>query len=384
MNPKLLLTAFEPSGDEHASPVIARLKQLRPDLDIHAMGGPLMAKAGANLLLDSTNNATMLAGSLSKIAEHRRWVNQVRNWLREHPIAALIPVDSPAANWAMCKAVRQTQPSAKVLHLVAPQLWAWAPWRIKKMKRLSDHVMCLLPFEPDWFAQHDMPGTFVGHPVLSPRPTPESFAPLASAPAGSPRLLLLPGSRMGEIKANWPAMQEAYRMLKQRYPNLSAVVSMRDRAGMDRLMSLDPSKQEGLSYRQGETDSAIGWADLVLAVSGTVTLHVAAQRKPMVVIYRVNRLSWNLVGRWIIQARTFTLPNVLGERGGLGRVVCELVPHFGQVQPIVRELQKLLDDPATRHRQMNQLIRLTDLFGDRDYADTAARLILREIGLSTA
>ena len=103
-------------------------------------------------------------------------------WLGQHDIAAHVPVDSPAANWSMCRATRNVQPNASVVHLVGPQLWAWAEWRIRRLRKLTDHVMCLLPFEPAWFGERGVSGTFVGHPLFT-----ESANAQAKTLAGRPK-----------------------------------------------------------------------------------------------------------------------------------------------------------------------------------------------------
>ena len=108
----ILFTAFEPSGDALAAPMIKRLGRLRPDLGIHALGGPNMRDAGAQLIDTTTEHAAMLLGAASQFMTHRRRLRRLADWLTDHKIAALVPVDSPAANWSICKLVRSTQPDA--------------------------------------------------------------------------------------------------------------------------------------------------------------------------------------------------------------------------------------------------------------------------------
>ena len=167
-NRDILFTAFEPSGDALAAPMITRLLEQHPGLRVWALGGPKMLAAGADLIETTTDNPAMLLGAASQARAHQQRLKRLTKWLNDHKLAALVPVDSPAANWSICKLVRKTQPAAKIIHLAAPQLWAWAPWRIKKLRRLTDHVLCLLPFEPDWFTARGVRATFVGHPLFDP------------------------------------------------------------------------------------------------------------------------------------------------------------------------------------------------------------------------
>ncbi|MEX0775527.1 MAG: hypothetical protein WD042_07410 [Phycisphaeraceae bacterium] len=379
--PGLLFTAFEPSGDEHAAPVIAELRRRRPDLTIYALGGPLMAAAGAELIESSTDNAVMLQGTVTQAVSHYQRVGRLGQWLEGRRIAALVPVDSPAANWSICALLRRRQPQARIVHLVAPQLWAWAPWRIRKLRRLSDHVLCLLPFEAQWFAARDMPATFVGHPVFDPQlhqPPP----PLADAPAGAVKLALLPGSRMGEIDANLLTMLQVTAQLQQRHPGLAAVVSARDVRGAEKVNAvIDRARQQKqaigpVTVRHGQTEAVIAWADVVLATSGTVTLHIVAQRKPMVVFYNTSKLLVQLLARWLVHTRTFTLPNLISESLGLGRAVPEYVPHFRQVDPLVAEMDRLISQPQSRAEQTDRLAHIAQTFANKHYAQESAEKIL--------
>ena len=158
----------------------------------------------------------MLGGALGQIRAHRQRVARMRQWLSTHAIDALVPVDSPAANWAMCKLTRSLHPKAKIIHLAAPQIWAWARWRIRKLRRLTDHVLCLLPFEPKWFGDRGVPCSFVGHPLYQMTTPPAAPAsPLASSQAttllSAPRLALLPGQVDGGVGPHAPGRQHAHR-----------------------------------------------------------------------------------------------------------------------------------------------------------------------------
>lgn len=202
--PVYLFTAFEPSGDVLAAPVIAELRRRQPEAKVWALGGPRMEAAGATLIDSTTDDAVMLGSALRHARLHMRRVTRLKAWLAEHPITALLPVDSPAANWSICKAVRKTQPAAKIVHLVAPQLWAWGPWRIRKLRRLTDHVLCVLPFEPAWFAERGVEATFVGHPLfdqhidgVAARSKAEALAEVNVARVGEST-----GNRRAEMKTN--------------------------------------------------------------------------------------------------------------------------------------------------------------------------------------
>ena len=348
-----------------------------------------MQQAGAQLLESSTDHAVMLAAAATQYWRHRKRLSQLRSWLSEHQIAAIVPVDSPAANWSICKLIRRYQPATRVVHLVAPQLWAWAPWRINKLRRLTDHVLCLLPFETDWFAQRGVRATFVGHPLYDPKPTDAALVNNEmSFPQGAgPKLAILPGSRLAEVKANWPCMLTTLATLRKRYVDLHTVVATYNQRITDQVVKMtqqnNPSQLDAFQIKMSNPDAVLSWADAALVVSGTATLHAAAHHVPMVMFYHVNRLAWHLVGRWIVRTRTFSLPNLVVQDEGLGNVIPEFVPHFGQIEAIIEELEPLLTDGPACSLQKQGFDRIARRFAGVHFAEMATEQILAEIdGLS--
>ena len=160
----MLFTAFEPSGDDHAAAVIAELRRREASLPIYAWGGPKMERAGAALVGRTGGNAVMGLPGPRKVAEHLAIKRDIRRWLDERLAAVHVPVDSPAANFPVCALTRRA--GMRIIHLVAPQMWAWGEWRTRKLRRLTDKVLCLLPFEHDWFQQRGIAARFIGHPLF--------------------------------------------------------------------------------------------------------------------------------------------------------------------------------------------------------------------------
>ncbi len=383
MSAGILFTAFEPSGDARAAPVIAALRSARPEVPIWAFGGPQMEQSGAQIIERTTEDAVMLAGAALQVPRHLRRLRTLRRWLADRRVEALVPVDSPAANWSVCRLIRRARPDARIVHLVAPQLWAWAPWRIRKLRVLTDHVLCLLPFEPDWFGRRGVSASFVGDPLFPPV--------IASAPAESDesgaaactRVALLPGSRRHDVRANWPTMLEAFRRLRAAHRKLVGTVAALNDEIADRVRgSILPA--DGIEVRVGEVDAVLAWAQVALVKSGTGSLQTAAAGVPMVIVYNIDRWKWHLVGRWLVPIRTLTLPNLIAESQGLGRAVPELVPHFGQVAPVVAALEPLLTDPDRWRQQKAVMRRIAEPFAGVRYGQTAARRIIEIVSGTTA
>ncbi|MEX0876050.1 MAG: lipid-A-disaccharide synthase [Phycisphaerales bacterium] len=378
--PAVLFTAFEPSGDDHAAAVIRVLRERYPKLRIYAWGGRKMRAAGAEVIELTGDDAVMGMPGLAKIREHKRINASIEQWLRENRVNVHIPVDSPAANFPVCRLSKAA--GARVVHLVAPQLWAWAPWRIRKLRRLTDHVLCVLPFEQDWFRARGVEATFVGHPLFDTSLDTESLdRQIASWPRGEQNIAVMPGSRPGEMRKNFPLLLGAYIKLANEHPRMRGLVAAtREEIEPElRRIARDANLQwpDSLSVTHSNTDAVIRWCDLAMVVSGTVTLQIAKQHRPMVIVYKLGRVVWTLLARWLIQTRYITLPNLIA-----GREICpELVPHFGGSEPIADRVVELLEDPDAFNRQVHELRDIGRIYDEQNASQNAARVIARYAGL---
>lgn len=376
----VLFTAFEPSGDDHASAVIAELRERHPDLPIHAWGGPRMEAAGATIVERTGDDAVMGMPGIEKIREHQRINKRIESWLDDHAIRVHVPVDSPAANFPICAISKKR--GIKVVHLVAPQIWAWGPWRIGKLRRLTDLVLCLLPFEEGWFTTRGVPARFIGHPLFDERPSDESLeAAAVGFPEGTPRLALMPGSRPSEWHKNFPLLLEVFDALAATRPEAVGIIAATNEHAREQLQAIGDAHggiSEQLTFVVGKTDPVVHWCDLALVVSGTVTLQIARQARPMIAVYRSSRWLYELIGRWIVSTRFFTLPNLIAGR----EVLPEFVPHFGGSAPIVAAAARLLDDPEAMEQQKRELTHVVSRFDGRCASSAAADAIEDELGLT--
>ncbi len=388
----VLFTAFEPSGDDHAAVVIAELRRRHPTLPIFAWGGRKMERAGATIVERTGDDAVMGVPGISKIIEHVQINRRVDDWLATQRLALHVPVDSPDANFPICRLAKRA--GMKVAHLVAPQLWAWREGRIKKLRRLTDLVLCLLPFEEQWFLSRGVPAKFVGHPLFNdPLDLSAIDERIARTPAfqsvglesasESPKLALMPGSRPGEVRRSFPPLLDAVRRLQSDFPKLRGVFAVTRPQVADELRvrarqlgGMPP----GVEIVVGDTDAVVRWCDLALVASGTVTLQVARQSKPMVTFYRFSKI-WKipsaLVGRWVFTTEFFTLPNLIAGK----EIIPELVPHFGEGQELAVWVYRLMRQPGFADQQRAALGELCQRFEGRRTGELAADAIESLIGL---
>ncbi len=388
--PCILFTAFEQSGDQHAAPVIAQIRKRKPGIPIFALGGPEMEAAGAEIIETTTEHGVMVLSALGQIQAHRARLKRLNAWLDDHPVAIHVPTDSPAANWSICKLVKRRYPSgeggvgAKTVHLVAPQVWAWASWRVRRLVRWSDLVLCLLPFEPEWFEKRGVKARYIGHPLFDEALDSDQLQNIASQyPDKHPRIALLPGSRGPEVTKNWPLMLEVFNRIKAQMPDAHAIIAAANEKAVNIVSEFSPMLPDGIQMVRNQTEAVLHWADAVLAVSGTASLHISRHAKPMAIVYGLSPITWNLLGRFVINTRTFSLPNLIAKGGPDGAknsaILKEFVPFLGgpgRVAPIVDEISSLLSDADKRDAQIRALRKVNEHFQDHNAGLEAADAIL--------
>lgn len=371
MKPSILFTAFEPSGDAHAAPVIAALRQRVPDLPVFAWGGPRMEAAGATIVGHTGADAAMGLGAIRKIGSVRHHQKRIRQWTRTWRVVVHVAVDSPAANFPICRVTRRQ--GSRVVHLVAPQLWAWGAWRTRKLRRSTDLVLCLLPFEEEWFTRRDIPAKFIGHPRMNRDLDRAVLAEQADdLPPGTPRIGIFPGSRRQEVKANLRLLVRAFDALRDRHPKITGAVVAAD-DGLAELCGRQVREiPPGLAFVTGRADGVVAWSDLCLTVSGTMSLDIARQQKPMVGVYRGNPVSV-LISKLLLRTPFRLLPNIIAEK----EIVAEFVPYAGGIGPIVTAAEAVLTSPRESARQRSELSVVCRRYANKRPAEEAAREIVR-------
>ena len=394
----VLITAFEPSGDLLGARLAEALRDSRSGpWRCVGLGGPHMEAAGVELLERTTDHAGMLMGVTGEAQALMRRVRLVKGWLAEHTPDLHVPIDAPAANWSFCKRVRALCPQTRILHLVAPQVWAWASWRVRRLRAWSDGVLCLLPFEPAWFARHGVPATFVGHPLFENAPEPSVWSASRVDPSVQTRVAMLPVSRTQEVQRNWPDLLGTFQILRHTHPKLTVEVAASDRQRAELIQRLSPGGRlpRRIEMSVGDAGAALSRAHAAVVVSGTATLEAASRGTPMVTLFRLSKPAWNLVGRWLINTRTFTLPNllhgyltaldaadtthVLGQTPKDRHLVPELVPFFGGAQPIAAALEPLMTEGPARQQQREGFERIASAFASVRFSEAVRAAVDRAV-----
>jgi lipid-A-disaccharide synthase len=369
---EILIVAAEASADLHASRALEELRRIRPDVHAFGVGGPRLRAAGLETLFPAEDlNVMGIAEVLPKVPRILGVLRGLREAAeRRRPSVALL-VDSPDFNLRLAKHLKRL--GVKVIYYVSPMIWAWRRGRARKIAKVVDRMLCILPFEERFYEGTGVSARFVGHPFAE-RALPGDAASYRLAlglPAGRVTVALLPGSRRSEIDRMFPSMLDAAERIKARHPDVQFVVpvalTLQDGALQPAL-----SRHVGLDVRlvPGRADEVVGASDAALVKSGTSTLETALMQRPMVVVYKMAWLSY-WVARLLVHMSHFALVNILAGR----TIVPELLQQEASPERMAQEIERLLSDPGARRAQLDGIAEVRRSLGEPGAAHRVAEEI---------
>ena len=371
---RLAMVAGEASGDLLASLLIQGLKARWPGAQAYGIGGPQMVASGFDAWWPSDKLAVR---GYVEVLRHYREISGIRRQLHTRLLDekpdAFIGVDAPDFNLDLEARLRSA--GTKTIQFICPSIWAWRGKRVDKIARSVDHVLCLFPFEPPLLARHGIPATYVGHPLADaiPLEVPRDAARQALGLAPSDSVVaLLPGSRRSEIQYIAPLFLQAAARLHSLRPELRFILPLAP--GLRGLVEPLLGRHAGatpITLLDGRSHAALAACDVTLIASGTATLEAALFKRPMVIAYRMNALSWQMMRRMQYQPWV-GLPNILSREF----VVPERLQRDADPATLAADVLAWLDAPARaealqrRFTEMHVLLR-------RDTARTATDAIAK-------
>ena len=380
---ELYIIAGEPSGDRLGGGLMQALKSIE-ETTFHGIGGQTMTEAGLASRFDMAELSVMgLTEVLPRLPGLLRRIRETADDVISRKPAALITIDSPDFTLRVAARARRALPDLKVIHYVAPSVWAWRPGRALKMARHVDHVLALLPFEPPYMEAAGMTCDFVGHPAAAlERPTEAEIAEFRVVRGFEGRriLLLAPGSRRGEIRRLMPDFVRTIARLRRADPRLAVVCPVAETVEPEVHSALQPvippvhtiSPLAPKKIRR----LAMASADAALCASGTITLELAALGTPMVAAYRTAWLTAEIVRR-VIRVNTANLVNLVSET----MTVPEYLQEACTPDRLVTALDPLLHDPEAAERQRAVFSKVMTALGRGGEPPSmrAARSVLRAL-----
>lgn len=369
-----MLSCAEASGDLYAGALTRELRRLDPALQIAGLGGPRFEAAGGRLVADYRGIAvTGLTEALAKIPESLGTLRKLIDFARSERPDALVVIDSPDFNFRLAPRVKRL--GVPVVYYVSPQIWAWRKGRLNAIRQFADRVLVIFPFEESIYRAGGVPVEFVGHPlvelttVTAPR---EAFLRTHGLSPAVPTVALLPGSRHNEVSRILPDLLAAAPLIRAQVPDAQFVIARAPH--LDDHLFAGARDLAGCVVVNGDTDTVLASADLALTASGTATVQTALHDTPMVIVYRVSPLTYQL-GRRLVNVPAIGMVNLIAGEA----IVPELIQHEFTPRSVAREAIALLTDRERAARVRAGLARVREQLGGPGASGRAARAILNVV-----
>jgi lipid-A-disaccharide synthase len=382
MTPKtIMVVAGDPSGDANAADLVRALAQAVPNAQFIGAGGPRMAEAGVRLSFNLTDDAAIgPVDAIKKLGSFLRRCRHLVNLARERQPELIILVDSYSFNQPLARAIKSFVRARAgtgsgwepgIVQYTSPQVWASRPGRAGKLARDIDLLLCLYPFEKDWYARRGTPlrVEFVGHPMFD-----RHAAAVNRQEEEPPIIVLLPGSRTNELKRHLPVMLAAAREIEAARTVRFKLVAADERLA-DCMCAFQAAGMPRVDIQTGHLADALSTATLAIASTGTVTLECAYFGVPTVAMYKTSFL-FHLLARWLVTVKYLAMPNLLADE--------PLFPEFIQRQATAENLAKaaldLLADAPRRSAIRVKLRRVIESLGGPGSSRRAAAILLQWMG----
>lgn len=376
---KLLLAAGEVSSDQHAAALLGALEPLVPSLSVVGLAGDACGARGMRLLAHQKELAVVgLVEALSKVRLARRLIRRLVETAQAERVDAAVLVDSPDFNLPLARRLRKI--GVPVVFYVSPQVWAWRSRRAKKIVSRARAVLVLFRFEKAWYDARGLGAkvAWTGHPLVD-AATRELAVPVPAPPPGRRRVVVMPGSRPGEIQRLLPLMRDGLAALARRRDDVDVVLVRADSVERETIREVAGPALDGWTVVDGEHLALLAASDALLVASGTATVEGLLARVPMVVVYRVNRLSY-WIGKRVVKVPWIAMANLLTRREGEGPAVPELVQDDATAEGIADALTAFLEDPARAALCRDRLAEGAAELGAPGASERAARALLLSLG----
>ncbi len=370
-----MISAGEASGDYYAGLLLTELRRRWPETDFFGCAGPHLRAAGLRPIIRMEDLAVVgiveVLGHLPRI--WRRFRELIGAARSERPTLAIL-TDAPDFHFRVAKKLKRQ--GIPVVYLVAPQVWAWREHRVKTMRRIIDQLLCIFPFEEAFFRERNVPVTYIGHPLagrVQPTLSREEFFRKHNIPLDRPLIVVLPGSRPGEVLRHIPPLVQAAELLSTEQP-LSFLLVASPHCGT--AVFEEPLKGSPIRAIEGDSWNALAHCDLALAASGTVTVEAALLGAPMVTFYKVTALTY-AIGKPLVKVPFFSMVNLIAGR----KIVPELIQDDMTGERIAAEARPLLDGSPNRAKMKEELAKVAgSLAGGTDAIQLAADEVEKVMG----
>ena len=374
---RILIVTGEASGDLHGAHLAKAIMALDPTTELVGIGGPSMRAAGVNLVPGVPQLDVMGLIGLSAVRAMLQRVRAIRRVLKAEAWDLVVLIDNPGLNFHFARVAKAA--GRRVLYYIAPQLWAWRPGRMKWIQRRVDHVVVILPFEPELYHRAGVRCTFVGHPLLDMVAAHYDRTKLRGefGLSESARVVgLLPGSRVSEVEMLLPVLLKTAAQLVLAEPGTQFILAQASSIDDNLIQTLLRDSPVPVRVVHDRASEVMALSDVLLIASGTATLQAAVVGTPMVLLYKTSPLTYRLA-RWLITVKWIGLVNLVGGR----LIVPELVQEEATDERLCREVLHLLRDPSAYNDMKEGLRQVRQLLGEPGASSRAAQVVLSECRL---
>jgi len=369
----ILIVAGEASGDLHGSNLVKAIKDIEPRINFFGLGGKRLKQAGVDLHFDLTEIAVV--GIFEVLKNIKKFKSAFRCVLREidrqRPDLAIL-IDYPGFNLRLAEELKKR--SIPVIYYISPQVWAWGKGRIKKIKRLVLRIIVVFKFEEELYIKHNIPVSFVGHPLLDivkSKTSKEEFLSRIGLDIKNLTFSLLPGSREKEVKALLPIMLKTSELIYKEVPNSQFLILRSPTTKEDIFNDIVSRFQVPVKQVTDMTYDGLNASDFALVASGTATLEAAILGVPMVILYKVSFLTWVYL-KTAIKIPCIGLVNVIKQK----KIIEEFIQYNARPKKISRYIISTIKDKDKINNIKQGLSEVTRLIGEKGANLRAAKVIL--------
>src|SRR5712671_2598541 len=367
---QILISAGEASGDMYAARLATAL-QARADVHLFGMGGPRMRDGGVELVADCAEVSLVGIVEIAKKlpALNRACTPLTRPSARPPPRFPTLP---PLPRFPLRLARALKQQGVQNIYFVCPQFWAWRPWRANLVRCRFVRGLCIFPFEQDWYRARGVPADFIGHPLVGNVAAKRSRAEFAASfelDAARPIVVLLPGSRTGEIAHHMPPLVQSCHLIAGDRPAVQFILALAPGMSKSQITPYLPPEAP-IRVVEDATYDALGAADVAIVSSGTATVEAALMDTPMIVVYRLAPFT-AAIARWLVRTPMFAMVNLIAGK----RVVPELVQNDFTPERVANEVTRLLDSEEVRSEMRRGLASVREKLGPLGAIERAADII---------
>ena len=374
---RILIVTGEASGDLHGAHLAKAIMALDPTAELVGIGGPGMRAAGVNLVPGVPQLDVMGLIGLSAIRAIVQRIRAIRRVLKAEAWDLVVLIDNPGLNFHFARVAKAA--GRRVLYYIAPQVWAWRPGRMKWIQRRVDHVVVILPFEPELYRRAGVRCTFVGHPLLD-MVAPHYDRTKLRKEFGlgeSGRVVgLLPGSRVSEVEMLLPVLLKAATQLVLAEPGTQFILAQASSINDNLIQALLQHSPVPVRVVYDKASEVMALSDVLFIASGTATLQAAVVGTPMVLLYKTSPLTYRLA-RWLIRVKWIGLVNLVAGRS----IVPELIQDEATDERLCREALHLLRDLSAYNDMKEGLRQVRQSLGESGASSRAAQVVLAECRL---